>query len=339
MPKFLTQSLTDLFVLLLLAWLSGCSAERAVDLSGHTQGTTYSIHAFCPVVPDDLRTQVDRLLGDVNAQMSTYDPESTLSKFNASTSYAWQSVPAPLARVVAAAQQLARMSDGAFDATVGPLVNVWGFGPGGKRGAIPSQAAIAQARSKVGFRFLHVRLDPPALRKTHDVYVDLSAIAQGYTADAIGELLDRRECPSYLVEVGGEVRVGRRKPDDRRWRVGIEAPDGDARWQTTLLLDDAGVSTSGDYHDYFESGGRRYSHTMDPRIGQPVADDLAAVTVIDASAMRADGYATLLDVLGPRDGYAFAETHGIAARFVERTPTGFTARLTTAFARVAASAR
>jgi FAD:protein FMN transferase len=338
-PKFTAPSLIELFVALLFVGLPGCSRERAVDLSGHTQGTTYSIHAFCRGMPDDLRTQVDRLLGDVNAQMSTYDAESTLSKFNASTNYAWQSVPAPLARVVAAAQQLARMSDGAFDVTVGPLVNAWGFGPGGKRGSIPSQAAVAAARSRIGFRHLDVRLDPPALRKTHDIYVDLSAIAQGYTADALGKLLDRSGCASYVVEIGGEVRVGRHKPDGRRWQVGIEAPDGSPRWQTALLLEDAGVSTSGDYRDYFEAGGRRYSHTMDPRLGKPVAHHLAAVTVVDASAMWADGYATLLDVLGPQDGYAFAEAHGVAARFVARTPAGFTVRATTAFARVAASDR
>ena len=339
MPKLTTQSLIELLLVPLCVGLAGCGGEHQVDLAGHTQGTTYSIHAFCSAVPDGLAAQVDRLLADVNGQMSTYEPESTLSKFNASTERAWQSVPAPLAHVVAAAQRLARMSNGAFDVTVGPLVNAWGFGPGGKRGSIPSQEAIAGARSRIGFRYLQVRLDPPALRKTHDIYVDLSAIAQGYTADALGELLDRRECSSYLVEVGGEVRIGRRKPGDGLWRVGIEAPDGDPRGPIVLLLDDAGVSSSGDYHDYFEAEGRRYSHTMDPRSGQPVAHDLAAVTVIDASAMWADGYATLLDVLGPQDGYRFAETHGLAARFVVRTPNGFTEQVTTAFARVAAARR
>ena len=316
------------------ASVSCAPAAHEIELSGHTQGTTYSIHAFCTSMPGDLSADVERLLQQVDRQMSTYDPNSTLSKFNASASEQWQSVPATLVRVVAAAQQLARMSGGAFDVTVGPLVNAWGFGPGGVRGTIPSQDGIAAARANIGYAFLAVRLDPPALRKTRAVYVDLSAIAQGYTVDALGELLDGRGCPSYLIDVGGEVRVGRRKPDARRWRIGVETPAGDDGAQMTLRLEDASVSTSGDYRDYFEVAGRRYSHTMDPRTGEPIAHDLASVTVVASSTMWADGYATLLNVLGPREGLEFAQTHGLAARFVERTPRGFVEHVTPAFAQI-----
>jgi len=267
--------------------------------------------------------------------MSTYEPASTLSRFNALAPGDWYDVPSALAQVVAAAQQLARLSDGAFDVTVGPLVNAWGFGPGGSRGVVPSAQMVNEARSRVGFRHLEVRFTPPGLRKSRDVYVDLSAIAQGYTVDAVGELLDRRGCPSYMVEVGGEVRVGARKPDAKRWRIAIDAPDHMAQSSTVLQLENGGVSTSGDYNDFFEVEGHRYSHTMDPRIGKPVDSDLALVSVIAASAMWADGMATLLSVLGPSDGLAFAAAHGVAARFVERTSSGFVEHATPSFEAVA----
>jgi thiamine biosynthesis lipoprotein len=255
-----------------------------------------------------------------------------LSKFNALPPGEWYEVPGVLAQIVVAAQQLAQISDGAFDVTVGALVNVWGFGPGGgPHDAVPSARAVDEARSRIGYRSLDVRLAPPGLRKRHDVYVDLSAIAQGYTADAVSALLDRRGCPSHMVEIGGEVRVGARKPDGQRWRIAIDPPDHEAKSAPVLLLENGGVSTSGDYHDYFELAGHRYSHTMDPRAGTPVEDDLASVTVIAASTLWADGIATLLSVLGPTDGLAFATTHGVAARFVQRTPNGFVERRTPTF--------
>jgi thiamine biosynthesis lipoprotein len=318
----------------LIALLAGGCEPVATpfEFSGHTQGTTYSIRGFCRTAQPTLQPDVDRLLDDVVATMSTYEPTSTLSTFNALPPGGWYEVPSVMAQIVVAARQLAQISDGAFDVTVGALVNAWGFGPaGGTRDAVPSSQALDEARSRVGYRYLDVRFAPPGLRKRRDVYVDLSAIAQGYTADAMGELLDRRGCPSYMVEIGGEVRVGARKPDGQRWRIAIDSPDHDTRSAPVLLLENGGVSTSGDYRDYFEVAGRRYSHTMDPRAGKPVEHDLASVSVIAPSAMWADGIATLLNVLGPTDGLAFATTHGIAARFVQRTPNGFVERRTPAF--------
>lgn len=332
----------DRTALLLMALLSGgCEPiATAFDFSGHTQGTTYSIRGFCRSAQPTLHADVDRLLGDVVATMSTYEPTSTLSKFNALPPGEWYKVPGFLAQIVVAARQLAQMSDGAFDVTVGALVNAWGFGPGGgPRDAVPSPQALDEARSRIGYRYLDVRLAPPGLRKRHDVYVDLSAIAQGYTADAVGELLDRRGCPSYMVEVGGEVRVGARKPDGQRWRIAIDSPDHERTSAPVLLLENGGVSTSGDYRDYFELAGHRYSHTVDPRAGKPVEHDLASVSVIAASTMWADGMATLLSVLGPTDGLAFATAHGVAARFVERTANGFVEQRTPAFDAVVSTDR
>jgi len=322
------------FVLTLLS--SGCGRrELPVEFAGHTQGTAYSIRAFCRTAQPTLHADVDQLLDDIVATMSTYEATSTLSRFNAHVPGDWYDVPSSLAQVVAAAQQLAQISDGAFDVTVGPLVNAWGFGPGGgSRGVIPSQQTLEEARSRIGYRYLQVRMTPPAMRKLRDVYVDLSAIAQGYTVDAVGALLDGRGCASYMVEVGGEVRVGAKKPNGERWHIAIEPPDGVSQSPTVLELENGGVSTSGDYNDSFEASGHRYSHTMDPRVGEPVDTNLASVSVVDSSSLWADGMATLLNVLGPTDGLAFAVAHGVAARFVERTPNGLIEHVTPAFAAI-----
>jgi thiamine biosynthesis lipoprotein len=321
------------------AVLTGCArGPQETILAGSTQGTSYSVRAFCEIPRPSLQADVDAVLAEVDAQMSTYNPHSALSAFNGSEPGAWQTVPAELAFVADAAQQLANLSAGAFDVTVGPLVNVWGFGPDGERDSKPSADAVRAARARIGYQYLEVRLTPPALRKLRDVYVDLGAIAQGYTVDRLAELLDRGACHSYMVEVGGEVRTGRAKPDGQAWRIGIEVPDSDAMGEVgkVLSLTAMAVSTSGDYRDFFEADGQRYSHTMDPRSGAPVAHDLASVTVLHRSTMWADGFATLLDVLGPTDGLAFATRHDLAARFVERTPAGFVEHTSPAFAELLA---
>jgi thiamine biosynthesis lipoprotein len=307
-----------------------------IQLTGQTQGTTYSVRTYCPTRQPDLHAAIDAELARVDAEMSTYNPDSTLSRFNAAAPGDWFPVPADMARVVVAAQQLADMSKGAFDVTVGPLVNLWGFGPKGEITAVPDAAAIAAARAQVGYTYLHVRLQPPGLRKERSLYVDLGAIAQGYTVDALASLLESRGCVSFMVEVGGEVRVGHAKPSGQAWRVGIEMPDPASlgKIQRVLQLTDIAVSTSGDYRDYFELGGRRYSHTIDPRSAAPVTHDLASVAVIAASTMWADGYATLLDVLGPKAGLAFARDHHLAAQFTERTPGGYVESTTPEFDRI-----
>ncbi len=324
-------------VIALLAWctlLGGCE-HRATELTlaGPTQGTSYSVRTFCDMPQPALQASVDAVLRQVDEQMSTYNSESALSQFNASEPGGWHSVPAALAYVADAGQQLARLSGGAFDVTVGPLVNVWGFGPDGQRERKPSTEAVEAARSRIGFANLQVRQNPPALRKTRELDVDLGAIAQGYTVDLLAEMLDRFACHGYMVEVGGEVRTGGAKPDGSAWRIGIEVPDSAAMGEVrkVLSLTEMAVSTSGDYRDFFEAGGQRFSHTMDPRAGAPVAHDLASVTVLHRSTLWADGFATLLDVLGPTDGLAFATEHGLAAQFIERTPSGYVEYTSPAF--------
>jgi len=291
-------------------------------------GTYYGVTTRCPAPPVDLDARIASALAEVNAQMSTYDESSTLSRFNRDEDTDWFPVEPALVKVISAAQIISRQSGGAFDVTVGPLVNLWGFGPDAVGAQAPSPEALTEARSRVGYRFLEVRDDPPALRKSMPVYVDLSAIAKGFGVDQVAVLLDGLGCADFLVDVGGEVRARGQNPSGRPWRVGVEVPDPDSAGgvQRVLLLDNRAVATSGDYRNFRDLDGRRFSHTIDPRTGAPVSHALASVSVVHDSAMWADGYATAIDVLGPEAGLALADDLGLPVLLVVRTPDGFEER-------------
>lgn len=296
---------------------------------GPTMGTSYRVTASCPVrIGPTINAELER----VNAQMSTYDAASTLSQFNGSAPGGWFAVGSELVEVVLAAETLFQESAGAFDVTVGPLVNLWGFGPVGPSARAPTDAEIATALEFVGDDYLEQRSDPPALRKGRALYVDLSAIAKGYGVDRLARQLDRAYCEHYLVEVGGEVRVKGVNESGQPWRIGVEVPDPATLGMVQRVVQpgDNGLATSGDYRNFLEVDGERFSHTIDPRSGRPVTHNLASVTVVHESAMWADGYATLLNVLGPRAGFVFAEERNLAALFVERTDRGFEERYTPA---------
>jgi thiamine biosynthesis lipoprotein len=286
----------------------------------------------------DLGAQVEAALAEMNRDMSNYDADSMLSRFNRSPVGEWFPVSSALARVVAAAQQLAAQSEGAFDVTVAPLVDLWGFGPSRAErqpAAPPDDEAIRAAQAQVGYLYLDVQQDPPALRRRRELSVDLSAIAPGYATDALSALLTQAGCPRHMVDVGGEVFGRGRKADGANWRIGIELPDpsrppGSAITRV-LRLEDMGVATSGDYRDFVEWGAQRYSHTIDPHTGRPVTHRLASVTVLHASTMWADGFATLLSVLGPEAGLAFAREARLPALFIERTEDGYVERTTVDF--------
>jgi len=317
-----------LMVLLLVT--AACADRTAYQQhSGPTMGTYYQVSAVCP---SDVGGLISAELEAVNAEMSTYLADSALSRFNRAALDQWIDVPAPLVEVVDAALELSRHSAGAFDVTVGPLVNLWGFGPDAASG-VPDPAAIAATRAQVGFDALATRQTPAGLRKSRALYVDLSAIAKGHGVDRVALRLLAAGCSDLLVDVGGEVRAAGVNPDGRPWRIGVEVPDPTQAGgvQRVVALRDAALATSGDYRNYIESAGRRYSHTIDPRTGYPVDHALASVTVLHASAMWADGYATLLTVLGPDAGWTFALDEALAALFIVRGENGFEERYTPAF--------
>lgn len=316
-----------------------CGADTRhpqLELSGPTMGTTYSVKLAFP--PADL--SADRLQSDIRASVddierlaSTYLAASELSTFNAARSTDWHAVSAELCHAISDALAISRQTEGAFDITVGAVVNLWGFGPGDVVLQPPSQSSIDAALARVGYANLETDCSVPAIRKHRaDVYVDLSGWAKGYAVDRLAGLLDGYGLTDYLVEIGGELRLRGRNANDRKWGVAIEAPDDNRRGvQTIMRITDTAVATSGDYRNFFEHEGKRYSHTIDPRTGRPVDHALASVTVLAPLAATADAMASALLVLGPENGPARAEELELAAVFLVRAGKGVEQRTTARF--------
>ncbi|WP_430539378.1 FAD:protein FMN transferase [Luteibacter jiangsuensis] len=319
------------------------SGKDVRRFEGETMGTTWSVNAVLPdgadgrAIERGIQSEVDRVV----AQMSTYEPDSDLSRFNRAPAGTWRTLPPELFTVLRYALWLAKDSNGAYDPTVGPLVNLWGFGPDKRPHDAPDAAAIAAARARVGWS--KIELDEANRRALQPggVYVDLSSVAKGFGVDQVARFLDRSEVRDYLVEVGGELRARGGKPDGSPWRVGIERPGAAAgavdsldEVQRIVSLTGKAIATSGDYRHFFESGGTFFSHHIDPRTGYPVAHRVASVSIVADDCMHADPLGTAMTVLGPDEGMAYAKRHGIAVlfilygengRFEERASPAFTA--------------
>ena len=238
------------------------------------------------------------------------------------------------AEVVALALEVSELSRGSFDVTVGPLVNLWGFGPDPARDRVPGDDEIAAALAGIGYGKLRLRAGAePALWKEAPLYADLSAVAKGYAVDRVAALLEARGVRNYLVDIGGEMRAAGRKQSGALWRVAVQSPAGGGDLARVLEVTDVAVATSGDYRNYFELAGTRYSHTIDPRSGRPIRHNLASVTVVDSSAARADALATALNVMGVESGAALAEELQLPVLFIVKEDDGFRERPTSAFAR------
>jgi len=329
MPRILS-----LLVLSLTLLLSACddSKNRLSVLSGPTMGTTWSVK-FSGTPKggaEALKVDIEAALEQVNAEMSTYRPESDLSRFNAAEAGTLLALPDDTVKVLSAAFAISSMTDGAYDVTVGPLVNLWGFGPDPDRFEPPSEDDINAALARVGWQQL--LLNGNELLQPGNVYVDLSSIAKGFAVDKVAELLERQGLKNYLVEVGGELRGSGNKPYGQPWRVAVERPiPGVREVEKVVALTDMAVATSGDYRNFFESDGQLYSHTLDPRTGYPVDHMLASVSVLHESAMMADGLSTAMTVLGPEAGMAFAKQHELAVFFIVRKDKGVEQLSTPAF--------
>ncbi|MGB7347247.1 MAG: FAD:protein FMN transferase [Pirellulaceae bacterium] len=317
------------FFLALIIITPFASAQSTIrTFSGRTMGTTYMVKIFgAPEVNDDIRIDIDAELRRVNDQMSTYLKTSELSRFNASASTDWFDVSNDTASVVQFAQQVARKTNGAFDVTVAPLVNAWGFGPGERSGQAPDAAKLAKLNALIGHQNLDVRMDPPSLKKQiPNLMVDLSAIAKGHAVDRVVALLADAGATDVFVEVGGEVRTSGSKAG-QPWTVGIQLPDNDAVVPMIAhpmsLTKDESMATSGDYRNFFVDNAKRYSHTIDPRTAAPITHDLASVSVITGSCMAADAWATAINVLGPTAGLELAKSENLHALLISRTETGY----------------
>jgi len=319
-----------------LAACDGADARMPTVIRGATMGTTYSVtlpRQLGGIDEKALRADISEVLETVNAQMSTYRAGSELSRFNSDAAGSPFAVSADTRRVVRHALDIARMTNGAFDPTIGPLVDLWGFGPPGVRRKPPSQSELDDAFRHVGYRNVAALDTLPALIKDRpSTRIDLSGIAKGFGVDAVARLLENTGVGYYLVEIGGEVRARGYSPRGDAWRIGIERPD-DAVSRRIISLDGNGLATSGNYRIFFESNGIRYPHIIDPRNGRPVSHGLASVTVIAKTAMQADALSTALMVMGPKDGFDLARENAIAAFFISKTETGFSETATQPFLR------
>ena len=329
-------------VWLLSACQSGTPQRALTELQGATMGTSYTVKIVespPELKPDGIQAEIDATLEKINRQMSTYLDDSELSQFNRHQATDWFDVSQELAGVLKQAQRVSAMTNGAFDVTVGPLVNLWGFGPSPGNDQVPSDQDIREASNRVGYTGLQVRSSPPAIRKDRaDLYVDLSAIAKGYAVDAVAGHLQALGIDDYMVEIGGEIQAKGRNARDTFWRIAIEKPStGSRSLHAVVKLNDVGIATSGDYRNYFEEEGRRYSHAIDPTTGRPVTHKLASVTVAHPSTMQGDAMATALMVLGPDAGYRFAEEHKLAVFFIIKSEDGFYDKATATFGQYLAS--
>jgi FAD:protein FMN transferase len=324
-----------------------CTAPDArgetLQIRGVAQGTTYHIKIASPPEAFDVeraKADVEKVLAEIDQQMSTYRPDSEISRFNRAPAGEWFEVSRAVRNVVAISREISEKTGGAQDITVGPLVRLWQFGPqdgGSKKTARefkpPTDEQIQDARKRVGYQKLDFRLDRPMLRKQVDgLEVDLSSIAPGYTIDRLADVLRKYGVRNFMVELGGELRAAGKRSDGTPWRVAIERPLINKReMETAVPLVDGAMATAGGSRHFFEYEGKRYSHVIDPATGRPVANALSSVTVVDAYCVYADGWDTPLLVLGPERGMQCAEKNGVAAMFISQGEKGDEVRTTSAW--------
>lgn len=285
-----------------------------IALGGETMGTRWSAQ-IVGGDGDAARAEIEAALALVIRQMSHWEPASTLSRINAGPPGRYALEP-EFAEVMAAALAITEQSGGAFDPTIGALVDLWGFGPKGGRTDIPEDDALAEARVRSGVHHLDWEAGSRTLVRTAPVALDLSGIAKGYAVDLCANALRALGHQDFLIEIGGECVGAGIQPDGQPWWVDVEDADGRLSTPVRIALHDHAVATSGDYRRWFEASGKRFSHSIDPRDGQPIDNQVVQVTVLHEQAMIADGWASALHILGPDKGMALSGEHGLAAHIV-----------------------
>lgn len=333
------------FVAIALIALAGCFPsndlnKKQIHLQGITMGTVaYNVkYIEQPLegdkqIPNDVivHENIEAILKQLNQDMSNWISDSELSKFNAHRSLEPVEVSEGLGRVIAESIRLGKLSDGSLDVTIGPLINLWGFGPEARPEKVPTDEEIAIAKNRSGIEHLH--LEGNMLSKSiPDLYVDLSTTAKGFAVDLVAEYLDSIGAHNYLVEIGGELRAKGFKHTGELWSIAIEKPVSHERaMQQIVIPKDNAVATSGDYRKYFEENGQRYSHIIDPDTAKPINHKLVSVTVIHPSSMTSDGLSTAMMVMGPERAVDFAEQNNLAAYLIIKSDTGFIEHTTKAF--------
>ena len=321
---------------LLFFIVASCSSEQKLwKVSGATMGTQYHISALPPKDFDREAGQkdIDSILAAFSQITSTYIPDSEVNRLSAFPLDEAREISQILSDILLISMEVSWITSGAFDVTVSPLVELWGFGAEGREQQVPAPSAIAAAREDIGFQNLQLDFTEPRITLARPVTVDLSGVAKGYGVDMLAQWLERQGIRDYLVEIGGEIRAAGNSPRGDAWRVGIEKPSAlGAGVEKAIRVSGVGLATSGDYRNYFEKDGKRYSHTLDPKTGYPITHKTASVTVIAETSAYADALATGFLVLGAEKGLALAETHGIAVYMIEKTDEGFSSSYSSAFA-------
>lgn len=335
-PLTLRAAALALAIVLVLA-----ACERPTEpitFSGATMGTVWTVRlsALPPGLSGpELRAGIEALLEQVNAEMSTYRADSVITAFNQAAPGERVVLPQGFATVLAEALYWAEETDGAFDPTAGPLVNLWGFGPADRRDRVPGEAEILEARARVGWQRLAFSRGQTELVQPGEVFLDLSAIAKGWGVDVLADYLLEQGVPGFLVDIGGDLRAHGRRPDGRSWRVAIERPVPGAREvQDVINLNEVSIATSGDYRNFFQAEGRRYSHLIDPRSGFPIDHPTVSVTVAAHRCTTADVLATALSILRIEEAWQLAIERELAVLWLVAEGDELTERMTPAFVRL-----
>lgn len=337
--RFRSGGVALLLALILVLTLAACERpSEPITFSGATMGTVWTVRlsSLPPGLSGPaLRAEIEALLEQVNAEMSTYRADSVITAFNQAAAGEAVRLPAGFASVLIEALYWAEVTGGAFDPTAGPLVNLWGFGPPQRRDDVPEAQAIEQTRARVGWERLDFVPERGTLIQPGGVFLDLSGIAKGWGVDVLAEHLIERGVAGFLVDIGGDLRTHGRRPDGRAWRVAIERPrPGVRELQDVLELGSVALATSGDYRNFFETEGRRFSHLIDPRTGFPVDHGTVSVTVVAERCVTADALATALSVLSIEEAWALAIDRDLAVLWLVADGDELTERATPAFTRL-----
>ncbi|WP_281647260.1 FAD:protein FMN transferase [Parendozoicomonas sp. Alg238-R29] len=360
MSRRLFIAIAVIFLLALVVRFSDLfNTPRIAEAGGPTMGTSWSVKYVTNSTPDaEVLQGIKQSLVDVNQIFSTYIPDSELMMLNKTPVGVPFTASPELFHLLEQAIHISTISGGAYDVTVGALVNLWGFGSGsgfqrempeqigdnaqpafakwlekGRVTSVPTPDAIARALAETGYQSLILDRKNRTITKSKPVFVDLSSIAKGYGVDQVARVLEQSGLTSYMVEVGGEVRLRGKKSGGEGWKIAIREPVLESRVNTVVSLDNKGIATSGDYLNYYEVEGVHFSHLIDARTGYPEKHRLASVAVVNYDTGLADAYATMFMILGEKAGIELAREKNIDAYFIYHTDKGFTSRATGNFNR------
>ncbi|MFO7665499.1 MAG: FAD:protein FMN transferase [Desulfobacterales bacterium] len=305
-------SLKTVAAVILFLIFTGCNLKKETLIKGETMGTTYHIKVVTLFYKDTegLKGEIEKRLKDINKSMSTFSRESEITRFNKFDSEEKFAVSADFLQVMKIARRIFELSEGAWDGTVYPLVELWGFGSKEKKDSVPDKKEIEKILINIGFDKIEISEGGYIVKKNPYLSLDLASIAKGYGVDVIADVIRKKGIDNFLVEIGGEVYASGLRKDCGYWRVGINRPDRDALFDEvykTILLKNKGLATSGDYRNYFEKDNAVYTHVLDPKTGYPVTNGVVSVSVIADNCTIADGLATAIMVMGHKKGIELAD--------------------------------